>query len=175
MQSATKVLDYLQGRDVACALIGGVALGAHGVARGTLDTDILVSDRRVLEVDFWNDLRDLGSAEIRRGDDEDPLVGLVRFSQTAEPVDVLVGRSPWTDRILDRRQHVSVRSRSLPIVERTDLVMLKLYAGGPQDLLDVSLLLAIDEETIASEVEARLAECPAVVGKAWRQVRGRRR
>jgi hypothetical protein len=44
MQSATKVLDYLQGRDVACALIGGVALGAHGVARGTLDTDILVAD-----------------------------------------------------------------------------------------------------------------------------------
>jgi hypothetical protein len=88
MQSATKVLDYLQDHDVACALIGGVALGAYGVARSTLDTDILVCERRILQPDFWDDLPHLGPVEIRRGDENDPLVGLVRFSQTAEPVDI---------------------------------------------------------------------------------------
>jgi hypothetical protein len=59
----------------------------------------------------------------------------------------------------------------LLIVDRTDLILLKLYAGGPQDLLDVSLLVAIDEQTISSEVETRLAECPPVVRKAWRDFR----
>jgi hypothetical protein len=34
-------------------VIGGVALSAHGIARATLDTDVLVADPAVLDPTFW--------------------------------------------------------------------------------------------------------------------------
>jgi hypothetical protein len=49
---------------------------------------------------------------------------------------------------------------------------LKLFAGGPQDLLDVQLLLAADREgTARAEVEARIRDLPAEVSTAWGQLK----
>jgi len=172
MNSALRVVRHLEGHGVACAFIGGVALGAHGIARSTLDVDVLVADPRVLEADFWIGLDDLGKAESRRGDAEDPLVGIVRFPQSPEPVDVVVGRSPWTRRILERRTEVQLVDQAVPVVDRADLVLLKLYAGGPQDLLDARLLLAAEEIEMPRIVEGRLGEAPAAVRSAWRRLRG---
>jgi hypothetical protein len=86
-------------------------------------------------------------------------------------VDVVVGRSPWTRRILERRSQVHLGNRTLPVVDRADLVLLKLYAGGPQDLLDARLLIAVDEAQIRPLVEARLAEAPGSVRSAWEKLR----
>jgi len=50
----------------------------------------------------------------------------------------------------------------LPVVEAADLVLLKLYAGGPQDLRDVRLLLGADP-ALRGVVRARAASVPAAV------------
>jgi hypothetical protein len=154
-----------------CAVVGGVALGAHGVARATLDTDVLVANASVLVRAFWRGLRGVGAAEIRAGDADDPLAGVVRFATEAGCVEVVVGRGAWVRRVLERRMTLRVRRRALPVVDRADLVLLKLFAAGPQDLLDVRLLLAVDETgELRQTVEARLPEVPAVVRRQWRRL-----
>ena len=49
-----RVAALLADSHVAHALIGAAALAVHGVSRSTLDQDLLVCDRRVLESGFWN-------------------------------------------------------------------------------------------------------------------------
>jgi hypothetical protein len=170
MKGAAQVIRHLEERGVAAALIGGLALGAHGIARATLDADVLVADEAVLDPGFWTSSTELGAPEIRRGDAEDPLLGIVRFTVADEPVDVIVGRGRWIVSVLQRRLRIEAAGHSLPLVDRADLVLLKLFAAGPQDLLDVQLLLEADEGDLRRNVEERLPSAPASVGAAWRKL-----
>lgn len=159
-----EVLDVLMRRGTPAALIGAVALAAHGIVRATFDYDLLVLDRGVLEAVAWTDLADSGAVvEIRRGDSEDPLAGVVRVTREGEAsVDLVVGKRPFLEGVLARRRELVVRGRRVPVVLGADLLLLKVFAGGPQDLLDAENLLAGDEDgQLRTELEARLAELPA--------------
>jgi hypothetical protein len=171
---AGRIASHLERRGVRCALIGGLALGAHGIARATLDADLLVADRSVLEPEFWNALRGVGRPEIRLGDPDDPLLGVVHFATGADAADVLVGKGRWMERVIERRASLRFGRGRLPVVDCADLVLLKLYAGGPQDLLDVRLLVAARGEPLIDDVEARLPEAPRDLHAAWRRVRSSR-
>jgi hypothetical protein len=62
------------------ALIGAHAMAARGYPRFTVDIDLLTTDARVLEPAIWSELEREGAAvEPRRGDDEDPLGGVVHI------------------------------------------------------------------------------------------------
>ena len=152
------------------ALIGGVALAVHGIARYTEDADLLSVDGSILVDAFWEVLRKQGTkVEVRRGDFDDPLRGVVRLSAEGEkPVDVVVGRSSWHEQVLSRRRVLHVAGEDLPVVDAADLVLLKLEAGGPQDFLDVRLLLAGPEgKAIRADVEARLPALPSSLRESW--------
>ena len=69
-----------------------------------------------------------------------------------------------------RRIAVRLRRHAVWVVERADLVLLKLFAGGPQDLLDVRLLLAVDSGGLRDTVEQRLPEVPRPIGTTWRRL-----
>lgn len=159
-----EVLDVLEKRGTAAGLIGAVALAAHGIVRATLDYDLLVLDRGVLVAEAWTGLADSGAVvEIRKGDSDDPLAGVVRVSREGQaPVDLVVGKKPFLEGVLARRQELVVRGRRVPVVLGADLLLLKVFAGGPQDLLDAETLLAGDEDgRLRTELESRLAELPA--------------
>lgn len=152
------------------ALIGGVALAVHGITRHTEDADLLSTDGRALSDAFWEILRIEGTkVEVRRGDFDDPLRGVVRLTADGEKtVDVVVGRSAWHEQALSRRRILHVGGEELPVVDPADLVLLKLEAGGPQDLLDARLLLAGPEgKAIRADVETRLSSLPASLRAAW--------
>jgi hypothetical protein len=168
------VLAYLESRGVAAAMIGGAALAVHGIARATLDIDFLTDDVRVLDTEFWSGLRDAPPPEIRRGDSSDPLVGVVRWNGHGDPIDIIVGRGSLTSEILSRRTTIAVGQRKLPVVDAPDLILLKLGAGGPQDLLDVRLMLHSDDGTWRAAVESRLSGCPQSVRDAWGDLRADR-
>jgi hypothetical protein len=71
----------------------------------------------------------------------------------------------------ERRMTLRVRRSIVPVVDRADLVLLKLFAAGPQDLLDVRLLLAADETgELHQTVEARLPGAPPVLRRQWRRL-----
>jgi hypothetical protein len=48
---------HLRARDIPFALVGAGALAVHGVARSTLDLDLLVTTPACLSAPFWDDLR----------------------------------------------------------------------------------------------------------------------
>jgi hypothetical protein len=165
-----RILDHLAGKGIAAALIGGFALAAHGVARATEDIDLLVLDRSVLGGPFWEGWENAADIEIRPGDLDDPLAGVVRVRRGGEVVDLVVGREPWMKGVLDRRSEINLDSRVLTAVTRADLVLLKLFAGGPQDLLDIELLLAADAGGLKAEVEQRLEGRSGALVKTWERV-----
>jgi hypothetical protein len=152
-------------------LIGAAALAAAGVARSTYDFDLLTTDAAVLQIGFWSELRGQGvDADVRRGDDLDPLAGVVRLDVAGErPVDVIVGRHAWQTAAV-QRAHRS--GGGAPVVTPTDLVLLKLFAGGTQDLWDIRQLLATPGgNAILQEVEEALERMPQSMREAWNEAR----
>lgn len=152
------------------ALIGAMALAVHGIGRATQDVDLLVLDRGVLSREVWRPFSGAGAAvEIRRGDADDPLAGVVHLSRPGDAaVDVMVGREDWQAEALDRRIEVLLEGQRLHVVRAPDLVVLKLDAGGPQDLLDIRLLLQGDRgAALRAEVKALLRGLPQSLRAAW--------
>jgi hypothetical protein len=168
-----RVCRRLDDEGIAHALIGAAALASHGVARSTFDLDLLATDARILTAALWDPLRAPGlTIDIRRGDSDDPLAGVVRLEGDGQrPVDVVVGRWPWQARAVQRAER---RGGTPPVVAARDLVLLKLYAGGTRDLWDVRELLALSGAgTLVADVDEDLRTLPADLRQRWAGVRSR--
>jgi hypothetical protein len=167
------VAGVLTEHHVSFALIGAAALAIHGVARSTLDIDLLVIDARVLSESFWSGLPPAVRVDIRTGDAADPLAGVVRLRADGErDVDIVVGRGAWQADLIARAEPTPHGALDLPVVQVADLVLLKLYAGGSQDRWDIEQLLARpDRHVLAEQVEARLAPLPDGARTLWTTLR----
>jgi predicted nucleotidyltransferase len=168
-----RVAGVLAEAGVPYALIGASALGVHGVIRSSIDFDLFAVERSCLDRRTWSGLETEGvSVEVRKGDSQDPLAGVVRFEVPTElPVDLVVGKSPWQRKILDRAGKAVFAGVELPVIRAIDLILLKLYAGGPQDAWDVQQLLAgPDRESLIAGVERELEALPAESSKLWKRI-----
>jgi hypothetical protein len=167
------VSGTLTAHGIAHALIGAAALAARGIARSTFDIDLLTTDARVLERDLWISLsRDDLTIDVRRGDAEDPLGGVVRLEAPPErPVDIILGKYAWQTRAVEQAERVT---GGPPIVLARDLILLKLYAGGTQDLWDIRELLRLPgAETLVTQVDDALSTQPATMRDIWEEARKR--
>ena len=167
LHQVAAVLRQLQ---IPHALIGASAMAAHGVARSSTDQDLLVLDPRCLDATLWADLQPAEvRVEIRRGDADDPLAGVVRFEEEGElPLDLVVGKSAWQLPILQAAER---RGGEIPVVTAAHLILLKLYAGGPQDAWDIQQLLATEERPrLVAEVERDLARLPSEARALWTRI-----
>jgi hypothetical protein len=170
-----RVSALLGRRGIEHAVIGAAALAVHGVPRATADLDILVVGTDCLDDSTWEELRGSGiQVETRWGDATDPLAGVVRVTAEGESaIDVIVGRYEWQRDLLRRSRLAQMGDASVSVVEAADLVLLKLFAGGPQDAWDVDQLLDVDD-AIAQRVEARLPDLPPECGALWARIRAQR-
>jgi hypothetical protein len=169
------VSALLDRRGVPHAVIGAVALAVHGVPRATADVDVLVTDPRCLDATWWESFVAAGATvDVRRGDAEDPLAGVVRIAPAGDTVlDLIVGRPGWQEDVVRRATRVSLAGAMLPVVRASDLIVLKLYAGGPQDAWDVDQLLDA-VPGLEAEVDAALDALPAECATLWRRILGGR-
>ena len=161
----------LDAEGIPHALIGAAALAAAGVARSTFDIDLLTGDPRVLREEIWTRLRAAGVfVEIRRGDADDPLGGVVRLELAGErPVDLIVAKHAWQSRAVERAGRVG---DGPAVVSPPDLILLKLYAGGTQDLWDIRELLRLPGGAAwVAAVELDLTVLPAFVRARWHSLR----
>jgi hypothetical protein len=172
MTTLDRVWQVLTDQGIPCALIGAAALAARGVARSTYDIDLLVADPRVLDPNLWTAVRAADTrVDIRRGDIDDPLGGVVRIEQTSQrPVDVVLGKHAWQREMLSRAEPVP---GGPPVVLPSDLVLLKLYAGGPQDLWDIrELLNQPGMAAVVLQVDERVAAGSPAMRELWATMRG---
>jgi hypothetical protein len=165
----------LESHGIAHAVIGATALAVHGVARSTADIDLLVTDPRCFDPALWTPVEAAGAAlDMRRADADDPLAGVIRITRSDDPpVDVIAGRSAWQTAIIARAVRVDVAGAAVPIAIPADIVLLKLYAGGPQDAWDIAQLLDA-APAIEPLVDATITALPADCAALWRRIRERR-
>jgi hypothetical protein len=169
-----EVVAFLEHARSPHAMIGATAMAALGASRSTQDLDILTTDRGVLKSACWRRLEEGGATvKIRFGDIQDPLVGVVRVTRRSDrPVDVIVGEGSWQERILADASLRRVADIEVPVVDEIGLVLLKLYAGGPQDRWDIEqvLALAVDREQFRADIDARAAELPSRCQRLWSRI-----
>lgn len=134
------------------ALIGGLAVSAWGVVRATEDIDLLAdSDPSPLtSVPFRDNLkrffeRRKCGVEWRIGEPDDPIPLLLRVTLPQQvrglKADILWAHKRWQRDALARVITIKISRTNVLVLHPEDLVVLKLEAGGPQDLLDVEELL----------------------------------
>jgi len=158
---------------VSHILIGGHAVAARGYPRFTSDVDFMTTEKRVLDPAIWAELAEGGAAiDCRRGDFDDPLGGVVHITLPGErEVDVVVGKWKWEQEVIDRAEILEVSGMVVPVPRVSDLILLKLAAGGYIDLQDAAVLLAMnDAEQIKLEVNERIGRLPSDAQAAWQRI-----
>jgi len=168
------MLPILDRLGVSAVLIGGSALAIRGVARSSLNQDLFTLEERCLFPPTWARLRSDGiQVEVRHGDDGDPLAGAVRFEQKRHrPLHLIVGRdASWQQRILDRAESLTLNDGPVRVALSRDLVLLKLFASGPQDAWDIAQLLQLPHaDTLREDVNAEVQLLPDDSQRLWDRI-----
>lgn len=149
------------------ALIGGFAVAAWGVPRATHDLDFALA---LGEADPAALSRHL-DAEFQPGDADDPLRGVFQTTTTMEgvsiPIQLIVLPAVWNAIIFRGVETLSVLGCAVPVVSWQSLMLLKLYAGGPQDLLDARQILAARQPTSAERQAVSALADQVGLSAAW--------
>lgn len=154
LEKLNQALDLLttlraDGRVGGFALIGGLAVSAWSAPRATMDVDLLVLVESNNLDHLVKALCNAGlKAELRRGGFDDPVPLLIR----ADSLDIIVATKKYEAETIAQSISVTIGGRDIPIASPEYLIILKLKAGGPRDLLDVKELLAsnlVDKDLLA--------------------------
>src|SRR5712691_667266 len=143
-----------------------MAMAARGYPRFTLDFDLLTTNKAVLAPKVWEELtRDGIAVDVRQGDFDDPLAGVVRIGDPAE-IDVVVGKWKWEQRVIESAEPLQIAGTTLPVATASDLILLKLSSGGLKSRLDVIGLLEVGpREELIARVESKLGDFPSTAEK----------
>ncbi len=170
------ITAHLTEQGTTYALIGASAMVFHGVSRATQDVDILVTERDVLLGRYWRHLDEAGvELDIRVGDHDDPLAGVVRCEEDAALVDVIVARGGWEGALIDDATPHRFLDVTLPVVSLVGLVLLKLYAGGHQDIWDIHQLIEAGPTDAPAEISSAAEGMPAVARALWKRIEADRK
>jgi predicted nucleotidyltransferase len=134
-----------EGKLTGFSLIGALAVSAHARPRATQDIDFMVSaERDFFFRTFPKILEKKGYlVKVFRGALDDPINGLIRIydKDEAELADIIPVFWKWQDEIVAAAEEIALSGIKLPVARVEDLIVLKLKAGGPQDLIDVEELI----------------------------------
>lgn len=144
-------------RGIPYALIGGLAVAVWGAPRATEDIDLLADVSPSPELDAAL-CASRFEPEWRRGAPDDPVPLVLRLRRPAGPeIDVVCTTRSWEREMVGRSVRVRLPDGpAIPVVALEDLIVLKLMAGGPADLVDVAELL--ERADPRPEIEKRAME-----------------
>ncbi len=149
-------------------LIGGLALAAWGTPRATQDIDFAIALGGAEPFDLATFL----GGTYEAGDQDDPLRGVFRVHSTGEmqqiPIQLIILPAVWSQVLFSEIQKLELAHKLIPVVPWESLLLLKLYAGGPKDLLDAHTLLEHQQPRLVQE---RMAVMAAKVGltEEWKR------
>ncbi len=167
-EALRKVVAALDRLGIAYALVGGLAVAARGAIRATQDVDLVVNlpvqEARSLE----DSLKAVGfGGKFQRGAVDDPIAGVLRLAipvaDAEVTCDLLFATPGLQTRTVDNAMPVGVGGFVVKVAMPLDLFLLKLSAGGPQDLIDAAQLLKLQGRSErarwkSAAMRARLAE-----------------
>lgn len=136
----------LDSTGAAWMLIGGLAVVARGVGRTTLDVDVSVSGSEISLPALVAALADHG-IEGRLASAEEfarqHQILLLRHRASEAPIDLAIAWLPFELEALSAAERLEVAGVSTPVESAEDLVISKLVAARPVDLVDAAGLLEI--------------------------------
>jgi len=154
-QALRKILSVLENLGISYALIGGLALAFYEIVRATKVLDLLIL---LSPADMANLAEQLTAnglpASARKGAPGDPVVGVVVVQVPVGggqlTCDLLLPSARWQSEAVRNARTFEVEGLTVRVVQARELFMLKLHAGGPQDLLDAGRLLQMQDEATGS-------------------------
>lgn len=137
--------------NIPYALIGGLAVGVHGIPRPTHDLDFTIAVDRSRLSEFFQAVIELGydvPQEFTAGwVDQVAGMPMVKARQWVEgktiDVDVFLAESRFQKSLIQRRIQTEVEGIPAWIASAEDLILLKLVAGRSRDLGDVQDILQV--------------------------------
>jgi len=157
-----KLVCVLNERHIDYAVIGAMAVSVHGVVRASIDADALISIA-------FSELKSLGDSfaqdgltvVLREGDVSDPILAMMVVSdQHGNRVDLLTGLRGLDMDIYQRTVEIRLPEYSFPlrVASKEDVIAMKLFAGGPLDLMDAKRLIAVADSSLDKSLLRRLVE-----------------
>jgi len=140
-------------------VIGAMAAAVYGPVRATMDADALVSVGLTKLKQLQGALKRAGlSAELRQGDDEDPIRALLAVTDKhRNRVDILAGLRGLDSNAFARAIEVPLYGNPLRIVGREDFIAMKCFAGSQKDIADARDVLKAATEPIDIDLLRRLS------------------
>ena len=128
--------------NVDFAVVGGIAVNAHGYLRATHDLDLFIRPTEENARKAYNALAALG-APVEGLESNDLVDGEAnfRFGPEEDHVDVLacIGEMPF-DQVWANRVQTEVAGLRVPFISKADLIANKLQVGRLRDLADAEEL-----------------------------------
>lgn len=138
-----ELLELFLANDVTFLVVGGYALAAHGLPRGTDDLDLWVwstpeNAERILDV-----LNKFGFAELKLTvEDLSTPDKVIQLGYPPARIDLLTSISGVEfDEAWRLRKSVHFNGLDLPVISKVHMIINKWIAGRPQDLVDLEKLL----------------------------------
>jgi predicted nucleotidyltransferase len=125
-----------------------------------MDADVLLSvgaqEAKVLESVF----KAMGfQTELTRGDFEDPIPGMLKVSDShGNRVDLLLGLKGMEPEAFLRVLDVPFQGTTLKFIGREDFIAMKVFAGGPVDLVDAARAISAGRDSLDVELVRRLTK-----------------
>lgn len=149
----TTVTQCLQDHNVSFAVVGGYAVALHGAVRGTVDLDLVLAWNRDNLEKAVAGLHALGLKSHLPLDcstvfaNRDTLIrekNLIAWNfynphNLAEQVDLIIDFDMAGCKI----DKIPVGTTVIPVLNRQDLISMKIKAGRPQDLADIDALRSL--------------------------------
>jgi hypothetical protein len=148
---ARQFVQLFEREGIPYALMGGLAVRIHALPRATFDVDFTALLDRSRLPSLYDLVEGLGHSipEAQRGGWLDTVRGLpvVKFvvwgGESAIDVDVFLAETDFQREVLRRRQRQEIDHFQSWFVTPEDLILLKLLAARPKDLVDVNDILFI--------------------------------
>jgi hypothetical protein len=154
------VVDTLVAQKVDYAVIGALAASIHGVVRASMDADVLLSVGVHAARNLQSALEEAKFLiTLIRGDFEDPIPGLLQVSDSCgNRVDLLLGLRGIEPEAFSRAVEVPFQGTTLKFIGREDFIAMKVFAGGPLDVVDATRAISAGRDSLDLELLRRLAK-----------------
>lgn len=161
-ESALLLLDIIQiltGAGTDYAVIGALAAAVHGAVRASMDADVVLCAGIRAAARLEQAFRDAGLRTLlTRGDVEDPIPGLLRLEDTYDNrVDLLIGLRGLEPDAFSRAIEIPFQGMNVRFIGREDFIAMKVFAGGPLDLVDARRAIAAAGPSLDLPLTRRLA------------------
>ena len=157
-------VEALEAQEVPYALIGGLAVQVHARPRWSQDVDLLLDARESQRAEIVRLMGDKGFEPVPGPPARLAGVVLVQLQRTAHSVpidirmDLLFGVGEFHRQMLTRAQPVPLGTRNVRVVAAEDLVLLKLLASRPVDLVDAVDVIRENKADLDGDYLTRWAE-----------------